>query len=337
MCPKHVLIGNGININFGGRDYTNGQIIERLSMKLKQNDGYYDDVFAGVVSSDELLGIIEGLNDIFNKMLNGSILSLRRAANEEEMRTLIDISRRYEMKKHSAVEIGMEDYFFALKWFNNAYSDSEEITRPAFQGLKQLFLDSIFNNGEIEKLYLKMQPFSQELEQFDTIFTVNYDTNLDKLSKKKVYHLHGSFAELDNSYIPTTIVGIVASMKKSKPRVIAGKEHLFCNAIMGYSGDYKYDQMMQYKKINSSLRDNSLKAYEYPIEEFQSICGELHIIGMSPNNDSHILSMINGNPDISNVVFYCVDDTAFEEAKKVIMKPITMRNVIEYWNSLQKI
>ena len=31
MCPKHVLIGNGININFGGRDYTNGQIIERLS------------------------------------------------------------------------------------------------------------------------------------------------------------------------------------------------------------------------------------------------------------------------------------------------------------------
>lgn len=55
---------------------------------------------------------------------------------------------------------------------------------------------------------------------------------------------------------------------------------------------------------------------------------------MSPNNDSHILSMINDNPDISNVVFYCVDETAFDEAKKVIAKPITMRNVIEYWNSL---
>ena len=41
MSKKHVLIGNGININFGGRDYTNGQIIERLSMKLKHNDGYY--------------------------------------------------------------------------------------------------------------------------------------------------------------------------------------------------------------------------------------------------------------------------------------------------------
>ena len=42
-------------------------------MKLKHNDGYYDDVFAGIMSSDELLGIIEGLNDIFNKMLNGSV------------------------------------------------------------------------------------------------------------------------------------------------------------------------------------------------------------------------------------------------------------------------
>lgn len=334
MSQKHVLIGNGININFGGWDYTNGQIIERLTVKLKQNDGYFDDVFAGIVSSEELLGIIEGLNDIFNKMLNGSIFSLRRAADEEEMRTLVDISRRYKMKTYSAVEIGMEDYFYALKWFNNGYPDGEELTKSAFQGLKQLFLDSIFNNGEIEELYLKMQPFSRELEQFDTVFTVNYDTNLDRLSKKKVYHLHGSFAELDDSYIPTTIVGMVANMKKSKPRVIAGKEHLFCNAIMGYSGAYKYDLMMKYKEINASLVDRSLEAHEYPIEKFQGICGELHIIGMSPNNDSHILSMINSNPNITNVVFYCVDDIAFDEAKKVITKPITMRNVIEYWNSL---
>lgn len=183
MSQKHVLIGNGININFGGRDYTNGQIIERLSVKLKQNDGYFDDVFAGIVSSEELLGIIEGLNDIFNKMLNGSIFSLRRAVDEEEMRTLVDISRRYKMKTYSAVEIGMEDYFYALKWFNNGYPDGEELTKSAFQGLKQLFLDSIFNNGEIEELYLKMQPFSRELEQFDTVFTVNYDTNLKKLNK----------------------------------------------------------------------------------------------------------------------------------------------------------
>lgn len=334
MSSKHVLVGNGININFGGSAYTNSQIIERLTVKLKQNDGYYDDVFAGIVSSDELLEIIEGLKDVFNKMLNGSIFSLRRAANEEEMRTLVDISRRYKMRMYSAAEIGMEDYFYVLKWFNNGYPDSEAITKPAFQGLKQLFLDSIFNNGEIEKLYLKMLPFSQELEQFDTIFTVNYDTNLDKLSKKKVYHLHESFSELDNSYIPTTIVGILASMKKSKPRVIAGKEHMFCNAIMGYSGEYKYDLMMKYKKINDSLDDHSLKAHEYPIEEFRGIRGELHIIGMSPNNDSHIFSMINSNPNISNVVFYCVDDTAFDEAKKVITKPIAMRNVIEYWNSL---
>lgn len=335
MNERHVLIGNGININFGGQDYTNFKIIERLTKNLKQKDGRYDDIFAGIVASEELLGILEGLNDIFNKMLNGSILSLRRASNEDEMRTLIDISRRYEMKMHSAVEIGMEDYFFALKWFNNGYPDGDEITKPTFQGLKQLFLDSIYNNGKIEKLYLKMQPYSRELDQFDNIFTVNYDTNLDKLIKKKVYHLHGSFLELDDTYCPTTIVGKLAKGKTPKPHVVDGKEYLFCNALMGYSGQYKYEQMLRYKKINESLNDKSLQVHEYPIDKFQSICGELHIIGMSPNNDSHIFSMINNNTNISKVVFYCVDNLSFEEARKIITKPIVMINVMKYWQSIK--
>lgn len=39
MNQKHVLVGNGINISFGGLAYTNSQIIERLTVKLKQNDG----------------------------------------------------------------------------------------------------------------------------------------------------------------------------------------------------------------------------------------------------------------------------------------------------------
>lgn len=335
MSEKHVLIGNGININFGGNDYTNFKLIERLTKNLEQHDGRYDDIFASIISSKELLGILKGLNDIFNKMLNGSILSIRRASNEEEMLTLIDISRRYEMKMHSAVEIGMEDYFYALKWFNNGYSDCDEITKPAFQGLKQLFLDSIYNGGEIEKLYLRMKPFSRELAQFNNIFTVNYDTNLDKLTKKKVYHLHGSFTELDDTYRPTTIVGKLAKEKNPKLHVVDGKEYLFCNAIMGYSGQYKYEQMLKYKEINNYLIDKSLQVHEYPIDKFQSIRGELHIIGMSPNNDGHIFSMINNNANISKVVFYCVDNPSFEEARKIITKPIVMQDVMEYWQSIE--
>lgn len=229
----------------------------------------------------------------------------------------------------------MEDYFYALKWFNNGYPDGDEIIKLTFQGLKQLFLDSIYNDGKIEKLYINMQSFSRELEQFDSIFTVNYDTNLDKLSTQKVYHLHGSFAELDDTYRINTIVGKLAIKKKPTLGVIVGKEYLFCNAIMGYSGQYKYEQMLRYKKINESLNDKSLQVHEYPIDKFQSICGELHIIGMSPNNDSHIFSMINNNTNISKVVFYCVDNLSFEEAKKIITKPIVMRNVMKYWQSIK--
>lgn len=335
MTKRHILIGNGVNIHFGGSDYTNAKIIERLTNNLRQKDGCYDDIFAGIVSSEELLGIVEGLNDTFNTMLSGGITSIRRTKTKEELETLLDISRRYEMRTHTSIEIGMEDYFFVLKWFNNGYADAEEITKPAFQGLCQLFLDSIYNNGEIENLYLKMQSFAPELARFDSIFTVNYDTNIDHLTDKKVYHLHGSFAELDETYNPNSIVGQIARAKNPTPRVIVGKEHLFCNAIMGYSGEYKYNQMLRYKSINAPLTDESLKAHEYPIDDFQGIDGELHIIGMSPNNDSHIFRMINGNPNISRVMFYCMDVQTFEEAKKIITKPIIMKNVKKYWKSIK--
>ena len=335
MNEKHILVGNGININFGGKDYTNSMIIERLENNLKQNDGRYDDVFAGIVSSRELLEVINMLNKEFNKILKDGVLSLRRTSNEEEMKALVDISRRYKMKTHSAVEIGMEDYFLVLKLFDNAYSDSEEITKSVSQGLKYLFLDSIYNGGEIEKLYLKMQSFSHELDQFKSVFTVNYDTNLDKLSTKKVYHLHGSFNELDDTYQKSTIIGKLANGKNPAPHVIQGKEYLYCNAIMGYSGRNKYDNMLKYNEINNSLVDKSLWVHEYPIEEFQNIHGELHIIGMSPNNDSHIFSMINKNPNISEVHFYCMDNQSFEEAKKIISKSIIKRNVKKYWESIK--
>lgn len=333
MGARNVLIGNGINVNYGGNDYTNGKIIERLMDNLS-NVARYESVFKGTVSAEELLGLVKGLNDIFNKMIKESIFSLRRTETEDEMRSLIDISRRYKGKSFELLEVGMEDYFFVMKWFNNGYSDGAELSKCVFDGLKWLFLDSIYNDGKIEELYKEMTPFAKELSRFNKIFTVNYDTNLDKLTSNTVYHLHGSFSKLDDTYRPETIIGLLASQKDNPPQIVRGKEHMYCNAIMGYSGEYKYKQMDNYRFINSKLTDKTKAAHEYPIEEFRSIEGELHIIGMSPSNDNHITNMINSNPNISSVIFYCIDTEAFTEAKRVIKKPLQMRNVLKYWKSL---
>lgn len=333
MCKKNILIGNGININYGGKDYTNGKIIERLTNNLSIPEKY-DDVFRGTVSAEELLSLINGLNDVFNKMLKQSILALRRTETEEEIRALIDISRRYKGKAYDLLDVGMEDYFFVMKWFNNGFPDGDSSNKGCFDGLKWLFLDAIYNEGKIEELATSMEPFAKALLQFDKIFTVNYDTNLDRLVDKRVYHLHGSFSELDDTYRPETFVGSLASKKENPPHVIEGKEHLYCNAIMGYSGPYKLEQMERYKKLNKSLASTCMAVHEYPLDEFCSIEGELHILGMSPSNDSHIINMINNNPGIHNVVYYCTDAEIFAEAQGVIKKPMQMRNVIKYWKSL---
>lgn len=374
---KNTLIGNGINVNFGGTEYTNGKIIARLTSNLTINDRY-DEVFRNKVSQPELLELVTGLNDIFRKMMKSGIAAIRRTDGEDEMRTLIDISRRYHGKPQDVLNVGMEDYFFVMKWFNNGYGDSRELSQAAFDGLKWLFLDAIYNGGDIENLYLNMAHYAIELQKHDRVFTVNYDTNLDKLvaGNNQVYHLHGSFAELDDTYKPETIIGYLAQHKPNPPTVIPALKHIYCNAIMGYSGQYKLERMKIYENSNHALDDMieriqnpadeeaqrkyrelmaatdekgmaalasiearlahpELRNTEYPINEFSEITGELDILGMSPNNDTHIFNMINANQGIKRVVFFYAGDEDMQAAQKVIKKPLQLRSVFKYWDSIK--
>ena len=374
---KCILVGNGININYGGVDYTNGKIIERLTNNLTV-DGKYKGVFNDSVSQSELAGVVFGLNDVFRKMMKNGVFALRRTEGEDEMRTLIDISRRYQGKPQDVLDIGMEDYFFVMKWFNNGYDGSEDLSQAGFDGLKWLFLDSIYNGGHIETLYQGMAGFAANLQKYKSVFTVNYDTNLDNLVKvgEKVYHLHGSFDELDDTYKADTIIGYVAQHKPNPPTVIPTFRHIYCNAIMGYSGAYKLNRMKIYEKSNWAMDDMigrlqnpsdneaqekyrqlshstdekevntaafiaarfehpELRNTEYPIKEFSEISGQLDILGMSPNNDTHIFDMINENPNIKRVVFFYAGSGDMAAAQKVIKKPLQLRSVFKYWDSLK--
>lgn len=368
MIAKNILVGNGINIAFSKNDdYKNYKIIKRLTKYLCTNR--YDDVFQGSISSGELQIALTDLNDFFKKMLKG-VEALRLAKDEDELKTLIDIAHRYNGKPQDILDVGIEDYFFAMKLLFNKVGDEATPINALYDGLKWLFLDAICNDGEIEKLHTRMGSFSKELEQYSKIFTVNYDTNLDKLTDKTVYHLHGSFDVLDDTYRTETIIGYLAQKKPKPPTVVGGKEHLYCNAIMGFSGQQKMNTMSKCSDINMFLSKNNaldakaqqwyehlrtstleneiiafqtinawiehpeLRCTEYPIDEFKLASGELHIIGMSPNNDSHIFKLINENPNISRVVYFTASDDDSSAAQKVIKKPVKIRNVFKYWGSL---
>ena len=62
------------------------------------------------------------------------------------------------------------------------------------------------------------------------------------------------------------------------------------------------------------------------------MAGELHIIGMSPNNDSHIFKLIDAS-NIEKVVFYYYSE---KEAKKgfPIHKKVEYRSAQELWKRL---
>ena len=366
---KHILIGNGINIAFSQSDeYKNYSIIERLTKYL--GTGRYDDVFGGIISSEELMLFLQKLNIFFNNMLMG-IGALRLTLSVDEMQTLIDISHRYHSHSNDLLSVGIEDYFFAMKMAHNKYGDKSISINGLYTGLKYLFLDAIYNDGLIEQLYLRMNAYAGELNKYASIFTVNYDTNLDKLTEKPVYHLHGSFNVLDDTYRPETITGYCAQYKENPPAVIKGKEHLYCNAIMGFSGQQKLNTMQRYAKINEILdkinnlsnieahdiiqqliasselnadlthqlilamiQNPNMKSTEYPIKLFSSIEGELHILGLSPNNDSHLFKIINDNPAISHVVYFSANNEDANRIQKVVKKCVQIRNVYNYWKSL---
>ena len=373
MTVKNILIGNGINIAFSKNDdYKNYKIIERLTKYICTNR--YDDVFQGSITSDELKLVLTALNDFFKRILKG-VEALRLARDEDELKTLIDIAQRYNGKPQDILDVGMEDNFFAMKLLFNKVGDEATPINALYDGLRWLYLDAIYNNGEIEKLYTKMDAVAKELEQYNKIFTVNYDTNLDKLTEKTVYHLHGSFDAFDDTYLVETLIGYLAQKKPNPPTVVVGMEHLYCNAIMGFSGEQKMNTMSVYsngnmaldalilrlsnpldieankwyeklktatsqndiftfQSINARLANSKLRNTEYPLQEFKSISGELHIIGMSPNNDSHIFTLINENPDISRVVYFSASNDDRLAAQKVIEKPVQPRNVFKYWESL---
>lgn len=74
------------------------------------------------------------------------------------------------------------------------------------------------------------------LQQFDSIFTLNYDNNVEELIKRPVFHLHGDFRTLANSENPQTLMGYIRRVNGENIDIPKQFEHCFCNALFDYAG-----------------------------------------------------------------------------------------------------
>lgn len=367
---KSLLVGNGINIQFGNKAYTSEYIMKRIKYRAKL--GHYDEIFGGQINGNEINEVLNCFVTITNDILDNKY---DEYVKDDECSVVLDEFKSRYNKINAPHEIMLEDWLFVLHMFFKKESDISDKLIASEQGFKQLILDGIYNDGKIQELYNNIPREAEKkvkryFSDFDNIFTLNYDNNLEKLTKKNVYHLHGDFSVLDKSENTENVLGFIRAQDDSRV-LVEGMEHCFCNALLDYSGHHKLKEAMDnhqliiesekfkdryendesfkeyllvikeskldiYNTIMTKIMNPKLKmATEYFFSEFKSIEDELYIVGMSPNNDGHIFECIEKNRKIKKVYFYY-----YSEYEKNIIDNINSKvkyiakNVTELWDSL---
>lgn len=367
---KSVLLGNGVNIQFGNIAYSSEYIVKRIIYRAKL--GGYDKLFGGKITGDEIVNVFNGLAPTLNEIIDGNFDSI---LSEDIIPIIDDFKNRYKCKINVPHEIMLEDWLFVVHMFFLVNDDISENLRASEQGFKQLILDGIYNGGKIQELYQHIPSYARKhvkrfFSSFDNIFTLNYDNNLENLTGKNVYHLHGDFTILQNSENVENATGFIRERNNERV-IIKGMEHCFCNALLSYDGNKKLKEIndnhncivnsenlawkyhndddfksqlekikeedpYNYEIIMTKINNPYLKmATEYYFYEFENIKDELYIIGMSPNNDNHIFECINNNKNIKKVYFYYYSN--YEKEIIENMKPKGLYkaiNVQELWGEL---
>ena len=361
---KSILVGNGINIQFGGKAYTNAFIMSRIILNVRT--GKYSTLFNNKVSESDIEGIFKGLMDYANNILSGKYDNLPQ---KELSEAIHDFKRRFSKKGGFKLykEIPLEDWFLMLQLFFVDNPDLISQLNTTKQGVEQMVLDAIFNDGRIQSIYESMTKKTHRFfNSFDQIFTLNYDNNIEKLCDREVYHLHGSFSEYADSVNPQTFQGFCRG-SSVRSVIVPGFEHCYCNALLHFSGMMKYQYAEGNRILNQTICElreqkrsdspeyskslakskalfsnnasflepfidysNSVISSNYHFTDFQNLTGELHIIGISPQNDSHIFRCID-NSSIDKVVYHYFGDTS---PHLPLNKKVENRSVQDLWESL---
>jgi len=267
---KSIIIGNGVNIQFGGSEYRNDSIIKRALHKIETRD------FCPEVYTTEVGDWLKYLFQEFPCFIRGDYDLFTVASDERQ--ELENFKKRYKSKSH-IYEIGFEDFFLLHelccrknKIGNPQRFDIQEV-------LKRLFLDSIYNNGKINDIY-KTYPkkFIEYISSFDAIFTTNYDKNIEVSTKKDVQYLHGAFHVLDDLYNPNGIRNKLPDKPADLVHAIKGFEHAFSTALTSNSGFIK-----QFVAENAENTNAALENFVVGIDSNPTIAKEIESWKKSDN------------------------------------------------------
>lgn len=361
---KHLLLGNGINIQFGGAAYSSEFILKRI--KYNSRLGKYDTLFGGKLTGKEIESVFKGFVGIANGIIEKRYKNI--TDDLDTIEAIKDFQDRYIERINLPHEVMLEDWLLLVRVFFLTNSDLVKNNDAVVQGFEQLLLDAIYNDGMIQEIYHSMnKQVKQFLNGFNKIFTLNYDNNIEQLTHKVVYHLHGDFSVLANSENEENVLGYIRT-NEGKTVWLPEMKHCYCNGLLNYSGRLKYKmaednhkaivESEQYvgryqqnpafiddiskrnplagQMIRTKIEHPELKmATEYYFYEFEEIAGQLEIIGMSPNNDAHIFDLILNNHNITKVIFYYFSEKERKYIEEHYPKDLfKCESVEKLWKSL---
>ncbi|MFB0921385.1 MAG: hypothetical protein QMB62_10990 [Oscillospiraceae bacterium] len=256
-----ILLGNGFDIELGGRDYTNKSIINRLIKNIETKD-YSNTLLNRKIGNDELKVLLPGLYDEFKKMLKGQYDKYCTDAKDISLLTML--KTRYGLSTQID-EIGMEDFFVILRLFHTRFHDGADFIKSTHDGFCWMFLDTIFNEERIQKIASTVLPaykryLAATLGAYDSIYTINYDKTAEIIAEKEVYYLHGDFETLFDQYNPDTLIGRYYCEKGVANPVNSATKHIYCNGLMGFSGAYK-EHIMEIMDNGQFGVESILKSY----------------------------------------------------------------------------
>lgn len=253
---RSLLVGNGFDIQLDGQDFANKWIIVRLIADALsgETDALFISSPGGNPSVDgsSIVGIINEFPTLSIKAINGEYDNLKEViSNNDLSKSLESFKSRYPEGAKSPEEIGLEDWFLLIHLFLYEQSDLIDHYPSIKQGFESLLLNAIYCHGKIQQLWRGINPKTKNyIDSFDKIFSVNYDSTLDKLTEKPVFHLHGDFETKHDSENPQTARGFLRKEKGESIWFSERFQHCNTNAILDYSGSNKYKLATAFSKMN---------------------------------------------------------------------------------------
>lgn len=213
-------------------------------------------------------------NDIFTKyFLNYSLINQVFTKELIGIETLLKVARMFDLSDYDRIKSEANRIYY-----NDGHINISDV-----------------NNLNVDK-------FKSFINQFNYIFTTNFDRTLDDVADKEVFHIHGGFdyklkiekegisTLRDNHILPPDESYLIWGIDENDKEHQANIGGTFLPLILGYS-------FLRGSILSTYL--SSLKSLDYD---------EIHIWGYSGLNDGHINKNIASNYHVRKIFIYCDPD-----------------------------